>query len=195
MKRIFLAGEGRHELGGWFQEKTYRDDPPATGVVQALLERVADQGWEITHSLRWKDIRKLRAGGHRGAEKHNVKALFLMAREASCDVVVFVRDRDKNKGRQLSIEAAVGELVGQEGQPDAIGGVVIERIEDWISVLLKKKERAKVDPKELDTVAMVGVIETADLHGIPRRSSAAKSLHYWLAQAKTVLGPEGASGS
>ena len=50
MKRVLLAGEGKHELGGWAGHPSYRNRAKQ-GVLEALLRQVAADGWEIAEAM------------------------------------------------------------------------------------------------------------------------------------------------
>jgi hypothetical protein len=62
--RVFIAGEGRNELGGWAGDPAYRDlsEP---GVIEAFLSRTRPTGWRIVDGAELtrapKDAGSLRA--------------------------------------------------------------------------------------------------------------------------------------
>jgi hypothetical protein len=129
LKQVFLAGEGRSELGGWAYQKPYRTLEP--GVLETLLRRIVPQGWTIKDAMSWKDIVKVDAGDHRRPETRNVLGAALRAKERRCDVLVFSRDRDGGRDREHAIEAALGEISANQTIA-AAGGVAIEEIESWV---------------------------------------------------------------
>ena len=57
MMRVFLAGEGRTELGEWAKEPPYREPPGEKGVLVALIERVVSDAVTIVDGLAWSKIR------------------------------------------------------------------------------------------------------------------------------------------
>ncbi|HEY2027664.1 MAG TPA: hypothetical protein VGH20_00515 [Myxococcales bacterium] len=131
MKQIFLAGEGRTELGGWSFARPYRSPTPEIAVLEALLRRVVPSGWVIKDAIVWKDIPKAKPGDFRKPETRNVLGAALKARESHCDVLVFSRDRDRGEAREHAIEAAIKEISANQTMKVA-GGVAIEEIESWV---------------------------------------------------------------
>jgi hypothetical protein len=107
MIEVFLAGEGRNELGGWCSERAYREDPPTPGVLETLARRAAPSGWRVRDAIQWKNIPKLQIGSKgKGVERKTILAARLRASERGCSVLMFSRDRDsaKNTERQREIE-------------------------------------------------------------------------------------------
>lgn len=98
MIKVFLAGEGPNELGGWSNERIYRDERPLLGVLESLARQVVPTGWDVHDAMVWKDIPKLAIGTRgQGLERKTVLAARLHAKESGCDVVLFSRDRDGPK--------------------------------------------------------------------------------------------------
>ena len=64
MKRVFLAGEGRNDLGKWAYPPHYQNNY-GDGVIYELLSKVETEGWQVTEGQRWKDVIKYTTGGHR----------------------------------------------------------------------------------------------------------------------------------
>jgi hypothetical protein len=199
MRKVFLGGEGKHELGSWALEPQYRS-PSFPGVLEALLLKVRAEGWEVVGARPWRSIRKYQAGQHRSAERRSVLGLILDAKEAGCDVVVFVRDRDgsrakPNQARVDAIEDAIAEAAEQlTACPDIIGGVAVIRLESWMLALTgvvgTEEERAPeerlrelgIKPKR--TRSYVEHIHDADLQRIP---GDAASLRRWIERAQIAL--------
>ncbi len=205
MKRVFLAGEGPNELGGWFDHPSYRK-PEKRGVLVALLQKVSAEGWEVVDAVAWKRIVKFQAGRATreplAAETRNVLGLVLKAREAEADVVAFSRDKDSEKPEGEAREQAVlqGLAAAAERFPDgpqAVGGMAIQRLESWILALTgcSKTEQMRngaVDQKLgalgvglKDGAAMVAKVDEADLGKLP---DDAVSLRAWLDLARRALG-------
>ncbi|HYO74215.1 MAG TPA: hypothetical protein VEU33_49900 [Archangium sp.] len=199
--RVFLAGEGPNELGGWFKESPWRQpavrSPVEIGVLEALLRLTQPEGWEIVDAVPWKNIRKFRAGGHKHAETRNVLALILAAKEKGCDVVVFTRDRDKEQAREQAIHEGILRAEKEiQDTPRVAGGVAIEETESWILALAgrarsqqmgeeqRKRALAELGVGEKSTTDMVRIIEQADLGRIP---ADAESLQTWLERVRKVL--------
>jgi hypothetical protein len=186
--KVFLAGEGRHELGDWEREPQYRSSPPEIGLVEALLRRVRGEGWDVIGAVKWKDIRKLRAGEFRTAEMRNVHGAALHAQEAGADVLAFTRDRDGRHEREREIERAIAELVADNRQ--VIGGVASQQIEAWVLALLgESRTELLSDSKGAleergrgDLQAMLEIIAASDI----KRATDAESLTQWLHRAELL---------
>ena len=190
--RIFLAGEGKNELGGWAKPHPYCD-PNEHGVLEALLRKVSAKGWEICGALLWK----YRSGGG-DAEKRNVLALQLAARDADADVAVFSRDTDGDQERERSIAEGLKEAAElfPDG-PKVAGGTAVQRLESWMLALTgalhtEQMSNAKVDESLSkivialkDVAAMVDLVDSADIENLPKD---AESLHRWFESVRQALG-------
>lgn len=193
---MFLAGEGRNELGCWYDEPPHRvgSDP---GVIEALLRGVQSEGWHVSDALRWTRIRKLRLGRSVHADVHNILAVALHARERGCDVLAFARDTDGEEERERAVAKGIAAMIDDPGESlGVVGGAAVPNLEAWILALhggrstdragrarvTRALKAAGIAPK--DTAAMVAVVERANLEGMERRS---KSLATWLGTAKEVL--------
>lgn len=200
--RVLLAGEGATELGGWFRETVYREPVPAKGVLEALLEKAHAGQWHIADAIVWKSIRKFRAGpGGGNADKRNVAALLLMAREKGFDVVAFTRDSD---GRAETVEAIRSALTeAAEGASVAfVGGCAEPCIEGWILGALGQtrsekgssgaaKSRLTEQFGSKSVSAYVDVLSSAELGTAPafqHVAGDATGLLAWLRTAADVLG-------
>jgi len=190
MLRVFLAGEGSDELGGFAREPAYRPIPHEPGLVEALLRRVRVDGWQVVDAVPWRRIVKLKVGkGMHGAERRNVLGFVLMASEAGCTVAAFVRDRDRDPERAAAIESAIDECSARFSAVRVIGGVAVEAIEAWLLAIngdLRSEEHS--DPKNLLGIAglhaKIAIVDSADLDHLPRD---AVSLGAWLGRARTTL--------
>lgn len=197
--KIVIAGEGRNELGSWARHPSYRE-PPFPGVIEALLERVSSDGWEIIDGILWKQIRKYRTGGHGTAETRNVLGFVLQAKERGCEAVAFLRDRDgtnanPNLQRQEAVEDGIRRARDElDESPEIVGGVVVKKLESWLVALLGRSgsetmrrpeeavEQMKVSLKS--TQDYVAVVRNADMDSLPKD---AHSLRLWLERARAVL--------
>jgi hypothetical protein len=192
--RVFLAGEGKTELGGRAGHAAYATSEP--GVLEALLRQVSADGWSVHETYEWTRIRKLRVGRFENADGHNVLGATLKAKDAGCEVLVFSRDRDGDEKRAAAIEAAIL-LAPQEiaACPRIAGGVAVECIESWILALQGRHNtetlrvaRANAEAiKPLGTTTYVDTIDSADAQRIP---DDARSLLEWRERARRALHAE-----
>jgi hypothetical protein len=192
--KIFLGGEGPTELGEYFKEPSYRNQPGELGVLEALLRKIKVEGWEISGAERWSKIRKYKVGrSPEENEVQNVLGLVQMALDANCDAVVFTRDRDRYEAREEAVFTGIERAKQEKWIHAVVGGVAIEEIEAWILALLgehrtervgKAKEHLEARHRISNTSQMVEVIENADLDKIP---SDAASLRRWLDDARAHL--------
>lgn len=190
--RVFLAGEGNNDLGGRSGSQVY-DNPQRPGVLEALLRRIRENGWEIGGACQWKNIRKYKAHGAVDADAQAVLGAALDAREALCQILAFCRDRDKDENRAAAITKGMEKI---DDSLTVIGGLAIPTLEGWILALLGQAKTESLTPKqavkrlvelgvgEKDTDAMVQVTENADLDQVPKD---AVSLQNWLKQAETAM--------
>jgi hypothetical protein len=200
--RVWIVGEGNNELGagdGYGGRNR--------GVLEALLARVCDGGWECAGKQQWHAIQKFRAGGARlGASNHgdylNVLGLVLEAYENAADAVAFTRDVDSDPDREDAVTAALA-WIGNDSNwlIDVIGGVAKPAIEGWILALRavpgtdemsRSRARTYLAEHGIDAKSnadYVDVVERAALgkphhFGLP---AGAESLRVWLAIAYEVL--------
>lgn len=200
---VLLAGEGKTELGGWGVHPSFREAKPAPGVLSAMLEKVSPSGWEIRHAVEWKQLTRYRANEPAlGKDELNTRALWLLATDHACDLIVFSRDRDRAVERAQAVASgrrSLDEKCAGSGL-QVIGGMAHECIEAWVLALAEEtrteslpSSRAKQRLAECgidDVSAMVSAIGAANM---ARVSPDADSLLQWLAQAKDVLLGSGAS--
>lgn len=191
--RVFLAGEGRDELGDWMHPPQYRRRPPDPGLLEALLRRVADDRFTVVDARVWHTIKKFKAGQHARPETRNVLGLMLEAEEAGCDVLVFVRDKDGDDEREEDIGAGIRLLTEGEHAPLVVGGCAVQEIEAWLLALLGERGSERhAQAKEVlarghriaGLPLKVAVVEGADLDAIP---ADARSLRAWIDAARGVF--------
>ena len=196
-KKVFLAGEGSNELGGWHNETMHRGEFPYPGILETLLKMIKADGWVIVGAKLWTKIRKFRAGDHRSPEERNVLGVCLEAKEKGCDVIALCRDSDGHTERvadiQKGIESAMSRWSAQMG---IIGGCAVPCIEGWVLAILGNRHteslsrtriealiiKAGIDPKK--TTPMVEKIEQT---GLAHIADDAHSLKSWLEIAGQVL--------
>ena len=189
--RVFLAGEGRTELGELAREPPFREQPGEKGVLVALIERIGGNAFTVVDGVVWTAIRKYQAGRHASAEVRNVLGLALHAKHALCDAVVFSRDRDGSVARERELEKGVQRARELFTNLEVIGGVAIENIEGWILVLLgqqgerisSKRTKLELEKHGVTTLLQkVDAIASASLTGLP-----AGSLSTWLERARSAF--------
>lgn len=200
--RVWIVGEGNNELGaGDGHGARHR------GVLEALLARTCDGGWECSGKRQWNTIRKFRAGGARLADPGHgdfltVLGLVLAAHEDAADAVAFARDVDSDPERQEAIAEALRWIRDESKWPiQVIGGVAKPALEGWILALRgipgtddMSRSRTRIHLAEHQigfkvTAHYVDVVARADLgeaphFGLPTRT---ESLRSWLATAHEVL--------
>lgn len=200
--KVWIVGEGNNELGAG-DGYGGRD----RGVIEALLTRVCDGGWECAGKQQWHAIQKFQAGGARlAAHSHgdylHVLGLVLEAYESAADAVAFTRDVDSDPDREGAINAALAWIRDESGWLiDAIGGVAKPAIEGWILALravprTDEMSRARTLAHLAEhgigiksTADYVCIVEQAEL-GEPRHfglPAGTESLRAWLATAHEVL--------
>jgi hypothetical protein len=197
--KVFLGGEGPDELGRWFREPPYDRTPPGRGpaptpgILEALLQKIAPDSPTVIGACVWKRIRKLRFGSPIEAETHNVLGLMLEAEETGADVLLFVRDQDRDPERREAIEQGLRRAQEANFSPEVVGGVAVEEIEAWLLAMLgERRSPLHADPKAVlakkhhisDRAGKVAVVEGADLDRIPED---AESLLTWLRAARETF--------
>ena len=199
--RVWIVGEGNNELGAG-DGHGGRD----RGVIEALLTRACDGGWECAGKQQWHAIQKFQAGGaHLGAHSHgdylHVLGLVLEAHENAADAVAFTRDLDSDLEREDAVTAALARIRAEIWPIDVIGGIAKPAIEGWILALRGMPRTDKMSRDRTlaqlaehgigakSTADYVDVVEQAELgepdqFGLP---SGSESLRAWLATAHEVL--------
>ena len=193
--RLFFAGEGPDELGEWANEPAYRpsaDTPAAGGVLHALVGR--HTRYETVDAVRWKTIRKFKAGDHAKPEFRNVMGLALQADERECDALVFVRDRDGDLEREKDIEQGI-ELASKRFRVRIVGGTANEELEAWILAMLgTRKSESFADAKTKladahETTTREQKCEVVTKANFGELPEDCPSLRRWLERAKAGLVP------
>jgi hypothetical protein len=169
------------------------------GVIEALLRRARDTGWEIVGALNWKRLPKLRARGPSPDEGQQVARLMLMAQDDfKADVLAYIRDADDEKQHRCDAHRR-GKEEGAALAPslNVVGEIAAPSIEGWILAMLdvRKTEEMTVTKAtrllkdrgigEKDTKAMARVVETCpDLTKVPNDAT---GLRTWCAAARSAL--------
>lgn len=196
--RLFLAGEGRNELGSRAGHPSFQSDE-ARGVLQALVDQVQPKGVRVVGAIQWKDLRKLRARGPSPDEAEQIARLLLHAEEAEANAVVFSRDGDDDAdARRRSMEEGVAKGMALLKRPLSVAGeVAVPCLEGWILAVqgiagTEGMTRGKVQQNlvdlgipEKDTEGMVRLV---DAHGIEKVPSDARGLLRWVGRARAALG-------
>lgn len=201
LKKIFLAGEGNNELG----TRHYPKEPDGghePGVIEALLLKVNPEGWEIHKAIQWKHLHKYQVNRAQKdpqktkGEEDSVKKLFLHAREAGCDLVVFARDNDScdEDERTEPIARAINTEKARADSLLVVGALVRQKIEAWVlackgvyrTEALKhpQDKLAELGVAEKHTKGMVAIVEATEIDKLP---ADAKNLREWIAAAKKAL--------
>jgi hypothetical protein len=161
-------------------------------MVTMLHKVGARKPYVVKDAVCWKNIRKYAAGACRSRERRHVLGLALMAQEAECEAMVFVRDQDGDKKRESDIEDAIDEIPKVIGDIKSAGGVAIHSIDAWCLAFLgqektellnRPKEKLKASGIE-STVERVGCVRQARLKDV---ADDAKSLKRWLERARCLL--------
>jgi hypothetical protein len=195
MLKVFLGGEGKNDIGTRC-DRPMGDQP---GVVETLLRRVRASGWHVAGARSWRLIRKYRAGAARKRadhdDVHNVLGLVLEAYENACEMLVFVRDRDREELREQAIRRVL-ETIATFGFAEEyryelaiVGGVPKPKLEGWILCLLGVAGTDRMTTARVDReVASLPVVAKSTEHYVAIAESATLpppegSLANWLAHA------------
>lgn len=190
--KVFLGGEGPDDLGDWFHLPSYRTSPRRKGIVEALLARAGSPEITVIDACAWKRIRKYQVKKPMPAEVKNVLGLALLAEEAGCSVLAFIRDQDGDEERERDVEEGIRLAAERADGIRIVGGVAIHELEAWLLALLGERRSEEIrDPKRaLDERHHVGtrdqkvaVVEEANLDAIPED---ARSLRTWLNRASPL---------
>lgn len=207
-KRVYLAGEGFNELGSWAWEIPYQDGS-IPGVLETLLKKVKDAGWQITYGKKWKDIRKYAADENlydsdmKGDEQSVYRAIF-EANENGCHVLAFSRDIDGKKDYQIRRMSEIEKAISQ-GKTDfptigIIGGCARPAIEGWILAFSGvrgtekfSKDKAekmlleKLSQKGITSQNTQGMVEFVVQYNRTDVADDAQCLNKWLNNAEEIL--------
>ncbi len=191
--KVYLAGEGEHELGRWAQSVEYREaSTRSDGVLFALFRRAGREG-SVLAGKRWRDIRKYRAGGHATAEQRALHQLAIDAAEQGADVLLWARDTDGDADRAKQLRDKHAELKASfDAELEIIGEPANPCIEAWIVALAGhhptpeslsvQKLEALTKTHQLDTEqAMVDLINSSELE-----TSRSRSLADFVAQLRVA---------
>lgn len=198
--RVFLAGEGPTELGGWAHEPEYRQ-PAATvvrrGVIVALLARAWGGELTVVDAVLWKRIRKYRAGDHAAADERNVlgaaeHAVTSARRSGAPLVLAFSRDRDRNRERERQVESGIVRARVLWPTLTLVGGCAVEEIEAWgLAVAGDQRPESVSDAKRV-LAERIGVgldpfverIDSATAVEMRRACERSPSLGQWMDRAE-----------
>jgi hypothetical protein len=189
MMRVFLAGEGKTELGELAKEVALRDRPGEKGVLVALIERVGGDAITVVDGVIWSRIHKYQAGRHASPETRNVLGLALTALHSRCDILVFSRDRDGSVARESDLDEGIRRAHELFPKLALVGGMAIENIEGWLLVVLGfpgESVPAKKTKTELQT--QFGIVTVREKVDAVASASLEKvgpgSLQIWLERAR-----------
>jgi hypothetical protein len=189
--KVYLAGEGVHELGDWFHHPGHRRGTDKPGLIESLLFKLGLQH-EVVGATLWKSIRKFRPGDHRPAETRNVLGAVLDADEAGAEALIFVRDRDSDLDREAAIEQGIQEAPAI-AEIEVAGGVAAQEIEAWILALLHERgSESHADAKGVlkarhqkeSRADKVAVVQEADL---AHRAPDCVSFERWIDRVTKAL--------
>jgi hypothetical protein len=199
MLKVFLGGEGNNDLG----TRWHRPSGDSPGVIETLLRRVRASGWHVAAAQDWKSIRKYRAGVARDDPKHedmhNIRGLVLQAYEAACELLVFVRDRDKDVRREqaalqaLASIASLGFAETFHYELAIVGGIAKPNLEGWILCLCGLPGTEEMSPSRVDReLAAIDIVAKSTEHYVAIAESRALpgdggSLCVWLADANATF--------
>jgi len=137
--KVFLVGEGRHDIGDLAKEPPFRSGRP--GFLQPVIESVA--GSRVTfEGQKVSLIGKKRVSGLKEVAEKKAWMASLLAENVGADLLVYVRDLDKESGTSKSRRETIGAIArkreqivrGCEAYTDAIRcvpGIPCRMIEAW----------------------------------------------------------------
>lgn len=191
--KIYVAGEGRHEVGKWEEsEERWSISDRGNGVLYELFSKSGRRG-DVIAGTNWKNVRKYRAGDHATPEQRTLKGLAVDARRRGAELVLWARDSDHKPVREKELVAMQNELRATcAGTMTICGGVAEPAIEAWIITLAKKHANPdSLTTAKAETLAnqhgfasgdkMIAVIEQNDLD-----ASLSPSLQNWLKQLELI---------
>jgi hypothetical protein len=198
--KVFLAGEGATELGRERQLPHGRGRQHVSGVLEALVERVAPCSFTVVGREYWAKPVEYGVGIRTQPERTKVLGLALKAEEHGADVLVFARDRDRRSEREQAVEQGLRDAASKHQRSMAIvGGVAIESTEAWILALKGERDsESHRDPKSalreryrISTVEeKVAAVRDTQCARIP---DDAQSLCRWLDRARAAFNPNSQS--
>jgi hypothetical protein len=134
--RVYLAGEGRSELGRFCDRPPYFDPNGAEGVLEALMKTLEAREWQVVAGTTWRHVPIFRVGGIHDAEAHRVCGHVQRALENNCSVLIFSRDRDGHGSMDDRIDAALSLCEHRFPALKVAGGLAKQKIEAWILLIL-----------------------------------------------------------
>lgn len=191
--KIYVAGEGRHEVGKWEESpERWSTSERTDGVLYELFVKSGRTG-EVIAGKNWRSIRKFKAGENATPEQKTLKGLALDAKEHGADLVLWARDSDHQANREQELMPTQDELrTTHAGTLTICGGVVSPAIEAWMIALAKHHP----NPESLTTARceqlaaqhnfaredqMVDLVRERDLD-----ASLSPSLQNWLKQLELI---------
>ena len=185
--KVFLVGEGQHDIGRWETDEPYRAKKTENGVLGTLAHRQVTSGWQIHDGCAYRRLPVLGVGrGLEEGERKRFAGALQRTREAECDVLIYGRDTDGNDARTAVLTTLRDAHVG-------VALAVVEPcIEGWVLELRgdrKKKGWSKVGAQEalgsLSTPQMEAIVAAWD----GKTEPLSDDLKRWLDDVKRVLSP------
>lgn len=207
-KKVYLAGEGNNELGSWARGVPYQDGS-TPGVLETLLKKVKDSGWQVVYGKKWKDIHKYKADENQDeddlkGDEQSVYRACLEAEENGFNILAFSRDidgRQKTHLKRMSdMEKGLSRAQTDFPSIGIIGGCARPTIEGWVlafsgvrrtetfskdkanTMLIDKLSEKGITSQQ--TQDLVDFIKLYDRTGV---ADDAECLNLWLNKAKDIL--------
>ena len=199
VKRVFLAGKGSNELGSWAKESQYQDGS-FPGILETLLKKVNDSGWQMYDSIKWQHIHKYESieisdeNSCKGDEDNAYRACFI-ADEKGFHIIAFSRDSDGEKKRITAIKRGISRLFQSllrykssaaapclASKDGSLLFPVLRKLKHSLRDKVEKKLREEnVEPK--NTAQLVGHIQQYNAQMSLKMQCA--SIHGWAMQQKS----------
>ena len=195
--RVYLAGEGRNELGGSTKEAGHRGSRETAGVLTTLMNRAASTPPKVVGSVVWQRLPNFRLGVPsrriENADAYNLLAAQQLADDVGATVLVALRDTDGDLKRERALHDAKSSA---PIHPRIVLGTPHLKLEAWILACLGTPKAEELRKTKLEsqlrsrnirpksTAAMVNVIENCDLTTIP---PCATRLHRFLDDLRAAL--------
>lgn len=141
--KLFVAGEGEHELGKWVESAENRSSSRRTDGVLAELFRLSHPSAAVLGAIAWRRIVKYRAGKHASNEERNWLGALNQAEESGADVFIWARDTDGDSHRADQLRRA--STFAEPSTMQIAGGVADPCLESWMVAIA----RAHADPDSL----------------------------------------------
>lgn len=195
--KLYVAGEGPNELGGLAGDPAWRDERP--GAIHALIDlAVPEASKGVVDGIVWRRIRKYVAstGEPSSKEEQHVHRLALMAHEAGCDGVAFLRDTDGDTGRVSSIRRATEDVRRRYPDLQIWAGTPNQMLEAWIAACVgARRTEGMSGPEAADTLLRHGIrAKDTDayvdaIQCCNTLPADATSLQRWCSEARQALSP------